>query len=73
MKKRINLTAIANLIGILISGGYIIYNFYMLAIYPFIYDKLTEISFFGAGCLLIAIIIFGNCIEYVISRFKDIK
>ena len=71
--RKINFVAIGNLIGMLISGAYILYNLYMLLVYPYIKGQLTQLTLFGAFWLAVSVSTFCLCTDYVICRFKDIK
>lgn len=72
-KRKVNLVAIGNLIGMLVSGSYILYNLYILVVYPYIKGQLTGLTMFGTLCLAVSVATFCLCTEYVVCRFKAIK
>lgn len=70
--RKINKSAVLNLIGMVASAGYILYNFYILAIYPFVKNQLTSLTLVGTLLLISAIMIFFCCTDNVITRYKEV-
>lgn len=53
--KKINWFKLFEFITLIISGGYILYNFYMLSIYSWINSVTFSLTLTGVGALMLAI------------------
>ena len=70
MKRKINVVAICNFIGLIISLVVILDTIYHLLILPFIVKETTAITFFGTLILVMAIYTFVKNLRYFKKRLK---
>lgn len=53
--KKINILKLFELLSLIISVGYILYNFYLLSIYSWINSVTVTLTLTGVGTLMLAI------------------
>lgn len=70
---KINFKAIGSLVLMLVSGGFILYELYLLIVFPMINKTVTGLTLLGTLSMMLAVTVFIRSSEYVISRFKAIK
>lgn len=70
---KINFKAIGILVLMLVSGGFILYELYLLIVFPMINKTVAGLTILGTLSMMLAVTVFIRSSEYVISRFKAIK
>lgn len=70
---KINFKAIGSLVLMLVSGGFILYELYLLIVLPMINKTVAGLTILGTLSMMLAVTVFIRSGEYVISRFKAIK